>query len=253
MRRLLTLALIFFASMIAISLLGRASGQSNIFQEFFQKEKETKKLLLPDMVATKPLTLLIRSEGGKKKLRFSTTFYNKGIGPLEIIGHNDPKTGKTYASQYIYEEDGGGVFKDIGSFVYHPTHSHWHVDQYVFYELWSVKDGHEDERLITTEKMSFCIWDQNQHDLSLDKASKVRVYTHTCQRNTQGMSVGWSDTYSAGIEGQDVDVTGIPDGVYVFKTIINPDRKMEEMDYDNNKNIEIIEIKGNIVTRKDSL
>lgn len=206
---------------------------------------------MPDVVPTAPLEMYIRSTAGKKALRFSTTFYNQGQGPLEIVGHTDAKNKLTYASQYIYEEGGPGEYHDMGSFVYHPAHSHWHVSEYVFYELWSTNSqGQADKFLINTDKMSFCIWDEKVYDLTIDKAPQGRIYPRICNGRQQGMSVGWSDTYTAGIEGQEIDVTGISDGTYVFRTIINPDKKIAETNYDNNKVDVTVEIKGNRLIRK---
>ena len=212
-------------------------------------EKEpVRDLLLPDIVVTKPRELLIRNAGGKKTLRFSTTFINQGVGPLEIIGHSDKDKGVTYAAQYISEAGGPGLYRDMGSFVFHPEHNHWHVGDYVFYQLF--QKGKNDQILASTDKMSFCIWDEDKQDLSLAVASPVRVYTSNCGRQIQGMSVGWSDTYLARVEGQEMNITGIPDGVYVFRSIVNPDKKIRENDYDNNTYDVEIEIVGNRLTVK---
>ena len=253
MKRILILALIFFALFVAISSLkfGKVTGQGGFLESFLESSSEERQLLLPDMVPTAPLQIYITTLGGRKELHFSTTFYNQGKGALEIIGHTDKEKEITYASQYIFEDEGPGIYKDIGNFVYHPGHSHWHVNNYVFYQLWTVgSDGKPDERLISTDKMSFCIWDEFSKDLSLENAPKSRVFTRTCYRETQGMSVGWADTYSATVEGQEVDITEIPDGTYIFRTVINPDRKIEEENYDNDQTDITIEIKGNRLIRK---
>ncbi len=253
MKRILILALIIFALVVVISSLGfgRVTGQGGFLETLLQRSSEERKLLLPDMVPTAPVQIYITTTAGKKELHFSTTFYNQGKGPLEVIGHTDKEKEITYASQYVFETDGPGVYKDIGNFVFHPGHSHWHVDNYVFYQLWSLDAGGElDKRLISTDKMSFCIWDEFSKDLNLEGAPKSRVFTRTCYRETQGMSVGWADTYSATVEGQEVDITGIPDGTYVFRTAINPDRKIEEENYDNNSVDITVEIRGNKLIRK---
>ncbi len=250
MRKILLLSLVFFGLFIAISKLGGVTSQTNFF-EFLQPKDQGRNLLIPDVVPTAPLQILIRNVGGKKELRFSTTFYNQGKGALELIGHTDKEKNITYASQYVYEKDGPGLFREMGSFVYHTAHTHWHVDQYVFYELWSTNDeGKTDKLLITTDKMSFCIWDENSHNLKLEDAPQGRIYARTCNGRQQGMSVGWSDTYSASTEGQSVDIKDVPDGTYIFRSIINPDKKILELDYDNNVVDITIEIKGNTLIRK---
>ena len=221
------------------------------FLEFFQGKEDKRNLLLPDIVPTSPLSMYITGGAANKTIRFSTTFYNQGRGPLEIFGHTDKEKKLTYASQYVYEDGGPGLFRDMGTFVFHPAHNHWHVDEYVFYELWSVNgEGKADKILVTTDKMSFCIWDEKVRDLSIDGAAKTQAYPRTCNGIKQGMSVGWSDTYAAAIEGQEIDVTNIPDGTYIFRSLVNPNRRVAETNYDNNQVDVTIEIKGNNLVRK---
>ena len=102
--------------------------------------------------------------------------------------------------------------------------------------------------MATTGKMSFCIWDEHTYDLNLPEAAKSRFYTSACSRNTQGMSVGWGDTYLARVEGQVIDITNVPDGQYILWFEINPERKILETDYMNNADWLKIEIKGNKLT-----
>jgi hypothetical protein len=249
-RKILLLSLVFIGLFIVVTRFAGVSSQTNFFQ-FLQPQDSERNLLIPDVVPTAPLQILIRNAGGKKELRFSTTFYNQGTGAMEFVGHTDREKGVTYASQYVYEKDGPGLYRDIGSFVYHAAHNHWHIDQYVFYELWSVNgEGKADKLLITTDKMSFCIWDEGSHDLSLDKAPQGRVYARTCNGRQQGMSVGWSDTYTASTEGQGVDISNVPDGTYIFRTTINPDKKILETNYDNDTVDITVEIRGNTLIRK---
>lgn len=216
-------------------------------------EVAARPLLLPDLIVTAPAQLYIRSGGGKKTLRFSTTFNNQGQGALEIIGHTDKSRKTTFASQYIYETAGPGEYRDIGTFVWHEAHNHWHVSDYVRYQLIRVSDMSPVEVLTETQKMSFCIWDEFKQKTGLPGASPTRVYTSNCSRNTQGMSVGWSDTYKADVEGQEMDITKVPDGVYIFRSIVNPDRKILESNFENNMTDAYIEIKGNVLTRKSTL
>lgn len=250
MSRIITVAVVFVILTIIVSKIGQFGSQAN-FLQFLPIGDQGRDLLMPDVVPTAPLDIFIKNINGKKALRFSTTFYNQGQGPLELFGHNDREKKITYASQYVYEVDGPGIYRDIGTFIYHTEHTHWHVDQYVFYQLWSTNsEGNPDKLLMTTDKMSFCIWDEDPHDLNRDKAAKSRVYYRTCNGRQQGMSVGWSDTYASSIEGQEIDVTNVPDGLYIFKTSINPDKKFLETDYTNNEVDIKIEIKGTTVTRK---
>ena len=250
MKKILLILLVVAGLATGLFLVKGISGQVN-FLQFFQGSDDKRQLLLPDIVPTTPLEIYIRNSAGKKTLRFSTTFYNQGQGPLELVGHTNKENNITYASQYIYEKGGAGLYRDIGGFVFHPPHTHWHVDQYVFYELWNVNDkGEANSLMARTDKMSFCIWDERAQDLKIADAPQARVYPRTCNGRQQGMSVGWSDTYSASIEGQELNITEIPDGIYIFRSIINPDKKIAETDYDNNQIDITIEIKGSSLIRK---
>lgn len=51
-----------------------------------------------------------------------------------------------------------------------------------------------------------------------------------------GIARGWADLYNAGIDGQWVDMTGIPDGtLMILEDEVNPEYLVEEMDYANNR------------------
>jgi hypothetical protein len=50
----------------------------------------------------------------------------------------------------------------------------------------------------------------------------------------QGSSVGYTDRYPAHFHGQNVDLTGVPAGVYVLVHRANPDRWLRERSYGNN-------------------
>lgn len=206
-------------------------------------------LLLPDLSIVPPKELYIAGSASNKLLRFSTTFVNLGPGPLEIFGHQDYENELTYAAQYIYAKGAPGVYQDIGSFELHPTHNHWHVDNHVQYQLWSIaEDGSKKEMLSDTGKFSFCIWDEHTYDLTIEGAPQTREYTFVCNADRQGMSVGWGDTYAARVDGQELDITDIPDGEYILYYDVNPDRKIYETTFDNNTGQIRIRITGFTVT-----
>jgi hypothetical protein len=172
---------------------------------------------------------------------------------MEVIGHHDVETDTTYAAQYVKQAGGPGIFRDIGTFVLHPTHDHWHVEGWAQYQLWSVTElGERNELLATTDKHSFCIWDENSYDLDFKNASQSRQYFYTCNRQVQGMSVGWSDTYRARVDGQEMDLGQLPDGRYIFRSMINPDEKIMEITYDNNDNQVYLTIRGNQIESSES-
>lgn len=188
------------------------------------------------------------SESGKKEIRFTTTFINQGKGPLEVLGKTDLGKNKTKASQRILKTDGTFKEKELGEFIFHPGHEHWHIEKYSLFEIWSVKEkGEKDKMLATTNKMSFCLWDEEAFNLNLENASTVQKYVG-CNNETQGVSVGWSDTYQASVEGQQLNISSLSDGSYLLRFVINPDKKILEGNYSNNEILLNIKIDANSLT-----
>jgi hypothetical protein len=204
--------------------------------------------LLPDLVVSPPRELYLEITSDIKNLRFSTTFINTGKGDLKILSDHDPESEVTTATQIITRKDGSEEEHRIGTFVFHPTHEHWHIEEYVIFQIWSLNENEEKgEMLVSTDKMSFCIWDEEEYKLTLENASETRKYIG-CNNEVQGISVGWSDTYPADMDGQSIDISQIPDGRYLVSTVINPDRKIIESDYSNNESLVMVEILGSTIS-----
>lgn len=208
----------------------------------------TQEFLLPDIVPSHPRELYIVETPTTHTLRFSTTFGNRGSGPLELHAEHDIEAEVTHATQRLYREDGSFVEHTVGEFVFHPTHDHWHIENYVVFELWSISDSGEREELLTsTDKMSFCIWDEEHIAETIADRPEERVYVG-CNNEVQGLSVGWSDTYTTSVDGQEISLEGIPDGSYIVRTHINPNQQILESDFTNNTNETSIEIYERIVS-----
>lgn len=204
--------------------------------------------ILPDLTVSEPKELYITVDKDIKKIRFSTTVINTGEGSVEFIGKSDPDKKITQATQVIPQKDGQNTNKEIGEFVFHPDHDHWHIEDFSQFQLWSIKEDNQfDQMLTSTNKMSFCLWDE----LPLDpkRGAEDRKYHPTCEQEVQGLSTGWTDTYASYREGQELDISQIPGGKYAIQTVINPDRKIVESNYDNNKAIIYVEIKGDTIRK----
>lgn len=259
MKQILFLTLIFFGVALVVRLSQTPPGERPIgfisieVPQTKTAEEQALPMLLPDLAVQPPREIYLRRLAKGRALRYSTTFVNVGEGPLEVIGHSDNEAKVTWAAQYVKQQGGPGMFRDIGRFVFHPEHDHWHVEGWAQYQLWSLQpDGQQNELLLTSDKQSFCIWDEGKHDLSLPKASQIRNYFFTCNRQIQGMSVGWSDTYRASVDGQELDLGELADGTYLFRSLINPDRKILESSYDNNENLVYLDITGTQVRQRNS-
>lgn len=229
-------------------------SQANLSAETQPNEPEASSqeidsnLLLPDL-RIEPLVdpRIQLNQSGRKVLRFPGTFTNIGEGPLELIGQKDSETNTTRATQRIYKKEGEPDERLVGNFVVHPTHNHWHFENFVEFELYSYKeDGSLNEQLLTTGKMTFCIHDFAPSDESLPGKPERQVYPQ-CISEIQGISVGWADTYQSHVSGQELDITDIADGRYAFQGVADPENRITEKDETNNTSIVYIEIKGNTV------
>jgi hypothetical protein len=95
-------------------------------------------------------------------------------------------------------------------FVYSPCHRHYHFNGYASYDLLDSSG----RTLVTGRKQAFCLEDFEIYSLSAGPAK------YTC--GNQGISVGWADTYGSYLDGQWLDITGVPPGSYQLRVVINP-------------------------------
>ena len=95
-------------------------------------------------------------------------------------------------------------------FTYSPCHRHYHFNGYASYELLDASG----KTLVTGRKQAFCLEDFELYSPTAGPAK------YTC--GYQGISVGWADTYGSYLDGQWLDITGIPPGSYQLRVIINP-------------------------------
>lgn len=189
--------------------------------------------LLPDLVPEPASSLLFEDRpNGAVLLRFTTTSYNQGAGPLEIHGREATFSGGQNVDQRVYREDGTFFDRRAGSFTFHPTHGHIHFDDYALYTLESV----DSTATRISEKTTSCVVDTQIHDVTLPGAPKERVY-NACNLEMQGLSVGWADVYRWDLPDQEFDVTSLPAGRYRIIIRIDPKGVLLEADLSNNTSV----------------
>src|SRR5262245_46120439 len=174
--------------------------------------------LLPNLRAFPASNLYVATnpDTGNTELRFGATSWNSGNGPLELVaGVGNESTLKQEVFQRVYKQGSGYTDYRAGEFIYHPDHLHFHFQEYALYILSPVDAPGASQR--QAFKTSFCVMDTTKVDTRLPGSAKKPVYT-TCEARVQGMSVGWGDTYGAHLPGQEIDLTGNPDGLYELTT-----------------------------------
>lgn len=193
----------------------------------------------PNLVALPAEDVRLVVEGATSTLRFSTVSWNNGAGPVEIAGGDIIGGNKQKVTQNVYNDDGSITPHHAGDFVYHESHNHIHFEGYATYSLQPVDAPGASER--TGQKTSFCLMDTDRVDHRLPGAAKKAKYT-TCSGTVQGISVGWGDKYGYQLAGQEIDVTGLPDGQYRLVIDVNPLRHLLESDYADNVSETIVQI-----------
>jgi len=195
---------------------------------------------LPDLDQRPPADLSIVSISGRWALGFTSAVENLGRGPLLIRGMRRQGAATMRADQVIEFRDGRRLtVPQIGRLRYepHPPHFHWHLQPFEAYTLRSVTNPN---LVIRDRKSGFCLVDRYGNAvLPAPKIAPPR-FTSNCATGrpgaravVEGSSPGYRDRYPAFFHGQDVDVTGLPAGLYVLAHQANPLRAAREERYTN--------------------
>lgn len=188
---------------------------------------------------------IVENFGGLVELRFGTTTYNSGAGPLEVIA-GEVSQGQQFVYQRIYEPDGSYQDSLAGRFVWHQGHSHFHVDDYARYTLQALKG--KSKR--SSNKTSFCLIDTSLVASQLPGSPNNAVYTQ-CGNFFQGISVGWADVYGSNLPGQEIDLTRLKDGDYRLIIEVDPKNRLLETNEDDNESCVLLRI--NVAARSVSV
>ena len=198
--------------------------------------------LRPNLVPRGAFNVSLATDaGGRSTLRFSTTTWNGGSGPLELAaGEVDTGSGKLRVYQVVYQSSGAPVLNFAGAFEYHPAHEHMHFNDYALYTLQPVNAPGGSQR--TGAKTTFCILDNTPVNLGLPGAPSAPFYSR-CGRDLQGLSIGWGDTYGAELAGQEIDFTANADGIYQLKIEVDPKKVLLETNEADNVSCVLLNLK----------
>lgn len=175
------------------------------------------------------------------RLYFNATSWNNGDGPLELRAREtDSVAQKQNVYQRIYLSDGSYYEELAGSFVWHPTHDHFHFEEFATYKLQPYDAPGASER--TSQKTTFCVMDTTKINDTLPGAPSTPFYSN-CGNVTQGMSVGWGDTYTNNLEGQSIDVSALPDGIYKLIIEVDPKGRLVEINESDNTSCVLLQLK----------
>jgi lysyl oxidase len=133
----------------------------------------------------------VGGSGYRRILRFDTVVINAGDGDLVVGDRSDPNN--PYAEFFFL----------------HPCHGHYHILGFSTYYL---LDPVTRQQVVQGQKQGFCFEDSFKYD-----GGKSNGYSCTFQ----GITSGWGDWYYKQLVGQWIDITGVPEGDYIVKVVIN--------------------------------
>lgn len=229
--------------------------------------------LIPDVSPGVPKHLAIHNQQQNEFLRFTNVWANLGPGTLEfepLFPDPDANEGATQdAFQNLYDDEGNFGLTDqnvwhetVSQFIFHETHNHWHIDDIGEFAIRSYDPNNpnvpgdiiDDAFSI---KVGFCVTDVFKYNGDESPTSQ-RIYWD-CEVGLQGIEPGWVDQYHQSVEGNEIDITNLPNGTYFLTHTWNPTNTFVDADASNdvawmkfdlvdanggNGNRKIVEIEG---------
>jgi Lysyl oxidase len=166
------------------------------------------------------------------RLAFGSTVYNASDkGPLIIQGHRASTSDPMVADQIVRNQDDSTTTRaNMGQLIYEeypgsPDHRHWHYKGFVRYQLRSVADL---SLVRADNKAGFCLSDR---DYAPDNCGFLQP---TALEVSEGIGADRTDHYAPNLEGQWIDVQGVPPGDYWLLHWVNSAKEICESDYSNN-------------------
>jgi hypothetical protein len=199
--------------------------------------------VLADLQTVVPKHLGIQNQQNAEMLRFTNGVANLGEGDFRMSPIIDADSGQIVSAQQEILDAAGNVVcvEEVGEFIFHPEHNHWHIADVALYEVRVARDdGHGGlygdvvanvHDFANSVKTTFCLIDWYQLDSNSNRGE--RVYWD-CSAGLQGIQSGWVDQYHHSLPDQNIDLTGVDPGVYYLLSTANPDGDYVESDYTNN-------------------
>ena len=204
--------------------------------------------LYPDLRTVVPTHLNLVNQQQQEYLRFSNGIANTGGGPWAL--RPNPPIGTAPITNAIQEIRSSNAQylcgtqpkpndpcytvlqeQQVSTFEYHPTHNHWHTADVARFE---VRQGSPTGTVVggNSIKVGFCLLDL--YNLEENAPTSEKTFWD-CYTSYQGVSVGWVDQYHQSTDGQQVDLTGIPDATdYYLVSTTDPTGVFLEQDKTNN-------------------
>ena len=159
----------------------------------------------------------------------------------------------------MYSSDGAVRDRFADTYTFHAAHAHFHYVNFARSYLWkATPDGKRvgSKPIRSSRKNGFCMVDVEQHDFG-KRGDAPRTYIPPgCLAPTDidpetgaasaisGISKGWADVYTWYLADQYIEVSGVPDGLYVLENVADQANTVRELDDTNNSASALIRICG---------
>ena len=201
--------------------------------------------------------------GARRCLRFSVGPMNVGAGPYEAqfdaasARPNSEGVMEGPVTQRIFRRDGSYVDRSAGTFIFHETHAHFHVQNMLAYELLRVVDARRGtlEPTGVGRKASFCTLDLMIADFERFRSEPARYSDEdVCFRPpdsdttvVMGVTPGWADVYTWDLPDQYVEFGDNGPDRYVVQAVVDGGNTIRESRDDDNVGYAYIEVVGDMV------
>jgi Lysyl oxidase len=196
-----------------------------------------------------PTHLQLVNQQQRDLLRFSNGIANTGAGTWAL--RPDPPVAEATTTTTAVQEfrDRNTLYKcgeqpkqvtecynvvserPAGTFEFHPAHNHWHIGDVALFE---VRKGSPTGPIVggNSIKTTFCLIDW--YMLEGNSSTPERIF-FDCETSYQGITPGWVDQYHQSLDGQELDLTGVPlANDYYLVSKANYAQIFVESDYTNN-------------------
>lgn len=187
----------------------------------------------------------VAEQGARRCLRFDQVVANFGEGPFELRYRIEGMSRDQQLRQRIYLSDGSFTDTAVDTYEFHPVHAHFHYKNFAQAFLYRIQDDGSLQEIRQSRKNGFCMIDVENRRFGSDatgrpyKGESPRTYYFPrCNVPSEhdgrgaamvnGISVGWADVYNWFLADQYIEISGVPDGTYVLKTVANPSHTVHE-------------------------
>jgi hypothetical protein len=206
----------------------------------------------------------VAEQGARRCLRFDQIIANQGDGPFELHYRMEGVATEQQLRQRVHSSDGSFVDFAVDTYEFHPAHAHFHYKNFGQAFLYGVRPDGSLDRIRESRKNGFCMIDVENTRFGTDAAGRRwqgeaprTYYFPACNTPTErdttgtymvnGISVGWADVYNWFLADQFIEISGVPDGIYVLETVANPSGTVHETTLDDNAARVRIRLQGDTV------